>query len=75
VAQEERNLKSSIEAVWPIVLRGELMLNWLWDYYSHYLLRGKHLPNLGHNWLRLFSPYRKFAYFYNKLHVESCCHS
>ena len=23
--------------------------------------------NLGHNWLRLFSPYRKFTYFYDKL--------
>ena len=26
--------------------------------------------NLGHNCLRLFSPYRKFAYFYDKLHVD-----
>jgi hypothetical protein len=32
-----------------------------------------HSDNLGHNWLRLFSPYRKFAYFYDKLHVEPRC--
>jgi hypothetical protein len=34
------------------------------------IIRLNNYYNLGHNWLGLSTPYRKFTYFYDKLHVE-----